>query len=118
MPARLSSIRARINLLIRQGVKIVAKGYWVSVYEEVMDQSKLDAYAKLAGPAAGKGGGKPLVRGGECVAKEGLPASRTVIIEFDSFEAAKATYDSPEYKEALATLSGGVRRNFRIVEGM
>ena len=64
----------------------MSKGYWVSVYEEIMNPDGLAAYAELAGRAVMKHGGKFLVRGGECVAKEGLPANRTVIIEYESFE--------------------------------
>jgi uncharacterized protein (DUF1330 family) len=44
--------------------------------------------------------------------------SRTVIIEFDSLEAAKATHDSPGYQAALAALDGGAVRDLRIVSGV
>ena len=43
---------------------------------------------------------------------------RTVLIEFDSVEAARAAHDSPAYQEALAALAGGVDREIRIVEGL
>ncbi|MDE2474007.1 MAG: DUF1330 domain-containing protein, partial [Alphaproteobacteria bacterium] len=44
---------------------------------------------------------------------------RTVIIEFPSVEAAKAAYDSPAYKQALAALGkDGVERDMRIVAGV
>ena len=41
---------------------------------------------------------------------------RTVLIEFDSVEAANAAYKSAGYAEALAALDGGVVREVRIIE--
>jgi uncharacterized protein (DUF1330 family) len=42
---------------------------------------------------------------------------RTVLIEFDSVEQAKATHDSPAYQEALRALGHGAERDMRIVPG-
>ncbi len=95
----------------------MAKGYWVSFYEKIIDENKLAAYAKLAGPAVQKAGGAFIVRGGETVAKEGMAANRTVIVEYPSLQAAKAAYDSADYQAALKKLEGGVIRHFRIIEG-
>ena len=39
-------------------------------------------------------------------------------VEFDSFEAAVAAYESDGYKTALEKLEGGVVRDFRILEGV
>lgn len=95
----------------------MAKGYWISLYEDIMDPDGLAAYAELAGPAVIKHGGKFLARGGECIAKEGLPANRNVLVEFESFAAAQAAYESPDYVKALEKLGDSVKRHFRIVEG-
>ena len=95
----------------------MAKGYWVSFYEKIIDENKLAAYAKLAGPAVQSAGGTFIVRGGETVAKEGMDANRTVIVEYASLDAAKAAYDSADYQAALKELDGGVLRHFRIIEG-
>ena len=43
---------------------------------------------------------------------------RTVVIEFDSVEQARAAHDSPAYQDALAVLAGGAERDIRIVEGV
>ncbi|MEV7802239.1 DUF1330 domain-containing protein [Microbispora sp. NPDC088329] len=94
------------------------KGYWVSVYRTISDPEKLAAYNKLAGPAVRAGGGRTLVRGGRVVAHDAGIAERTVLVEFDSFEQAVAAYESAAYQEALAALSDGVERDFRIVEGI
>ncbi|WP_427893247.1 DUF1330 domain-containing protein [Kribbella sp. GL6] len=93
------------------------KGYWVSVYRTISDPEKLEAYNKLAGPAVRAAGGRTLVRGGRVAAYDAGIAERTVLVEFDSFEQAVAARDSAAYQEALAALSDGVEREFRIVEG-
>jgi uncharacterized protein (DUF1330 family) len=41
-----------------------------------------------------------------------------VIIEFESFEKAIATYNSDAYKLALKALGSAAERDFRIVEGL
>lgn len=43
---------------------------------------------------------------------------RTVLIEFDSVEAAMAAHDSLAYTEALRVLGDGVDRDIRIVEAV
>ena len=43
---------------------------------------------------------------------------RTVIVEFDSLDAALALYDRPDYQEAVRVLDGGAERDMRIVEGV
>ena len=55
------------------------------------------------------------------IRKRRLPSvspERTVIIEFDSVEAAAAAYDSPAYQEALQALGDGAERDLRIVEAV
>ena len=39
------------------------KAYWVVTYREILDQEKLETYAKDAAPAIMEAGGKYLVRG-------------------------------------------------------
>ena len=96
----------------------MAKAYWISCYREVKDPAKLAAYAKLAGPAIEKGGGRFLARSPAAAAFEAGKKERTVIIEFDSVEQALATHDSAGYQEALAALADGVVRDMRIVPGV
>jgi uncharacterized protein (DUF1330 family) len=94
------------------------KAYWISFYREILDSNKLAAYAKLAGPAIEKGGGRFLARATPTqVYEEGQP-ERTVVIEFDSAAKAVETYGSQAYQEALAALKGGVLRDVRIVEAL
>ena len=92
--------------------------YWISNYREVTDQEKLGAYAALAGPALIAAGGRFLARGlPEKVYEAGLE-QRSVLIEFESVEAAVAAHDSAAYQEALAALDGGAVRDMRIVPGV
>lgn len=96
----------------------MAKAYWISAYRAVKDADKLAAYAKLAGPAIAAGGGRFLARGLPAKVYEFGLAERTVLIEFDSVEHAKAVHDSPDYRAALAALGDGAERDLRIVEGV
>ena len=41
----------------------MAKGYWITTYKSISDMSKVEAYAKLAGPAIEAQGGVYLARG-------------------------------------------------------
>ena len=43
---------------------------------------------------------------------------RTVVVEFESLDAAIACHDSAAYQEALAALGDGVTRDMRVVEGL
>lgn len=90
--------------------------YWISIYREIRDQAKLDAYAELAGPAIREAGGTFLARGMPAVAYEDGLVERTVLIGFESVDAAIAAHESPAYQEALAALGDGVVRDMRIVE--
>lgn len=96
----------------------MAKGYWISAYRSVSDADKLAAYAELAGPALEAAGGRFLARAAHAVAHESGRDQRTVIVEFDSVEAAVAAYESAPYQRALAALDGGAERDLRIVEGV
>ncbi|MDT0201673.1 DUF1330 domain-containing protein [Nocardioides sp. AE5] len=91
--------------------------YWISIYDEILDEEKMAAYAKLAGPALVEAGGTFLARSlPEAVYEDGI-RERIVLIEFESVEAARAAHDSPAYQAALEALDGGVRREIRIVPG-
>ncbi|MEU9016699.1 DUF1330 domain-containing protein [Actinomadura sp. NPDC048394] len=96
----------------------MAKGYWVSVYPAISDPERLTSYNKLARQAVQAGGGRTLSRGGRVVAHEAGIKERVVLVEFDSFEQAVATYESEAYQKALVALPDGFERDFRIVEGV
>ncbi len=97
----------------------MAKGYVVAFYKEVIDADRLAAYAPLASKAIAEAGGRILVRGGRVKALESGIEERSVVIEFDSFEAACTFYDGDAYQAALEALGeGAVVRELRAVEGV
>ena len=93
------------------------KGYWVCVYEKILNEKKLNEYAAKAKPAVEKYSGKFLTRGGKNRINEGNNSPRTVVVEFINYDKAIECYDSPEYQEAFNILKGYVNRQHQIVEG-
>ena len=92
--------------------------YWVSQYREISDETKMSAYAALGRPALEAAGGRFLARGLPEKLYEAGVSSLTVLIEFESVEAAQAAHDTPAYQEALAALGDGAVRDIRIVPGL
>jgi uncharacterized protein (DUF1330 family) len=95
------------------------KGYWVVSYRSVSDETALKKYGELAIPAVAAGGGRALIRTADAVEpREAGLKERVVVLEFDSFESALATYSSAAYQAALKVLGSAADRDFRIVEGV
>jgi len=95
------------------------KAYVISCYREIKDPERLQAYAKLAGPAIIAGGGTFLARGTAAKSMEQGVKERTVIIEFETLEKAMAVYETPAYQEAIRALGpDAVNRDMRVVEGV
>lgn len=95
------------------------KGYWMSLRNQIHDPDQMKVYADLAGPAIKAGGGRFLARGGKTKSLEGFEQTRVVLIEFPSFDAAVATYNSDAYQEALVPVrAGAVTRDVFAVEGV
>lgn len=96
----------------------MAKGYWIVLYRSVSNAAALADYAKLSGPAIQAGGGRFLARGAPARIFEAGLNQRTVVIEFDSVEAAISTYESPAYQAALKVLGNAADRDVRFVVGL
>lgn len=92
--------------------------YWISIYREITDEAKVAAYVELAGPALRAAGGTFVARGLPEQTYESGEMTRTIVIVFDSVDAARAAHDSPAYQEALAALDGGAVRDMRVVPGV
>ena len=92
--------------------------YWISIYREITDEAKVAAYVELAGPALRAAGGTFVARGLPEQTYESGEVTRTIVIVFDSVDAARAAHDSAAYQEALAALDGGAVRDMRIVPGV
>ena len=94
------------------------KGYWVVAYRTVGDEAMMSRYVALARAALGPLGAHSLVPPGSAVtAHEAGVKQTTVVVEFDSYEAALAAYETEDYRKALAALGPEVERDFRIAEG-
>ena len=94
------------------------KAYWITSYLEIYDMRKVEAYAKLAGPAVGSFGGQYLARGTAAAVYEAGLKERTVLSVFPSLDAAVSAYKSPAYGEALAARGDGANREIRIIEAV
>ena len=94
----------------------MAKGYWIA-HVDVTDAEKYKEYVRLNGIAFAKHGAKFLVRGGANEVRAGTLKKRHVIIEFESYAAAKACYDSPEYQAALKVRDTASVADLLIIEG-
>ena len=94
----------------------MAKGYWVARVDVSNDEGyKPYAAANLA--IFKKFGGRYVVRGGKFDAIEGQSRSRNVVIEFDSYDAAMACYNSPEYQANIKVRQPHSTADLIIIEG-
>ena len=94
------------------------KGYMIAEVE-VSNAEQYAEYAKRSPGVVEKYGGRFIARGGQAATLEGAAAAgRLVIIEFPSFERAKAYFESADY-QAIRKLRLGAA-NFRavLVEGL
>ncbi|MBU0641956.1 MAG: DUF1330 domain-containing protein [Alphaproteobacteria bacterium] len=88
---------------------------WIA-HVTVTDEEAYGKYAKLAGPAIAKHGGKFIARAARYVQLEGKDRPRNVVAKFDTLEAAVACYHSPDYQEALSHAKGASERELLVVE--
>jgi uncharacterized protein (DUF1330 family) len=93
------------------------KGYCI-VRADIHSPEAYAQYAKAASEAIKKHGGRPLARGGAYEAMEGQARARNVILEFDSFEAARAFYLSEDYQRAKTMRDYAATVEYVIVEGV
>ncbi|WP_317057679.1 DUF1330 domain-containing protein [Roseovarius rhodophyticola] len=79
----------------------MAKGYWVA-HVDVDDPQGYEAYKAANAAAFTEFEGRFLVRGGARELREGDARARTVVIEFPTYKAALACYNSKIYQDAKA----------------
>ena len=92
------------------------KGYWIG-HVTVENAAQYETYRVANAAAFAKFGARFLVRGGAQKVVEGTQRPRTVVIEFDSLEQARACYNSPEYQAAKAIREPAGISDLVIVEG-
>jgi uncharacterized protein (DUF1330 family) len=92
------------------------KGYIISR----VDITEPEAYARYrdaGSEAIRKHGGRILARGGRFEALEGPARARNVVIEFESYDAARAYYFSEDYQKAKTYREGAAAIEIVLVEG-
>ncbi len=86
---------------------------------DILDEAQYQIYKEHVAPNISDAGGKYLVRGGDAKLLEGeLPASRTVILEFPSRQAALAWNQSEEYAEIKKLREGAAQATIYVVDGL
>ena len=93
------------------------KGYWI-VHIEVRDPEIYQQYVKANGAAFAKYGARFLVRGGKHVVTRGKAPERNVVLEFESYDAARNYFHSEQYQAARALRAGAAEIEMVLVEGV
>jgi uncharacterized protein (DUF1330 family) len=98
---------------------VSGKGYLVAE-AKVGDADAYETYKALAQDAIARHGGRYLVRGGTVEVLEGkwTNVPRLVIVEFESVDAARRFYASPEYQSARAARQGVAEMNMLVIAGI
>ena len=91
--------------------------YWIA-HVTVTDPAAYAGYQALAPAAFAAHGARFLARSGTAEVLEGPALERHVVIEFPSLQAARACYDSAEYRAARAARAGACTAHVVIVEGL
>ncbi|OGV70771.1 MAG: D-fructose-6-phosphate amidotransferase [Lentisphaerae bacterium RIFOXYA12_FULL_48_11] len=86
---------------------------------DVKDPAGYEEYKKVGASTLGFYGGKPLARGGKTEVMEGnWQPKRVVMLEFESMDAAKKWWNSPEYAKAKKLRHAAAETNVVFLEGM
>ncbi|PWW00473.1 uncharacterized protein (DUF1330 family) [Hoeflea marina] len=94
----------------------MAKGYWIGRVD-VRDAEAYKGYMAAAAPAYAEHGAVFLVRGGRFEAADGQARARNVVIEFPSYEAALACFQSETYQNARKIRMAFSEGDLIIIEG-
>jgi uncharacterized protein (DUF1330 family) len=100
------------------GAQEAAKKAYIIGQIDVTNPQQYGEYAKQSPDIIAKHGGRFIARAGRTVTLEGPAArSRVVIIEYPSFDAAQAWFNSPEYQKIKKVREGAANAQFIAVEG-
>jgi uncharacterized protein (DUF1330 family) len=101
----------------QEGGFLMPKGYMIFT-EDIRDDAGIGVYAQQAVPTVLQAGGRILVVDDACELVEGSwHGKRTVVLEFDSVEAARNWYGSPEYQGVVGLRHAAADSNAVIVAG-
>ncbi len=96
---------------------MAAKGYWV-VGLDLEDPARYAAYQEFVRPFLAAAGARFVVRGGQQLVVEGRARTRTVVVEFASYDEAVRVYRSAEYQAGMQDRMAASVADFVIVEGL
>ncbi len=95
----------------------MAKGYFM-ITEDIKDQDGINAYSGKAVPTILQSGGKPIIVEDNAELLEGTwHGTRTIVVEFDSVDAARAWYNSDAYQAVIGERHAAADSNAVIVGG-
>ncbi|MEO0792915.1 MAG: DUF1330 domain-containing protein [Pseudomonadota bacterium] len=94
----------------------MAKGYWIAMID-IVNAEKYSEYTAKNGAVFAEYGAAFVVRGGQNEARAGHGFQRHVVLEFESYERAKACYDSAAYQAIVPIRDAGAKVTLAIVEG-
>lgn len=93
------------------------KGYLIATIR-VHDAEGYEQFRAASGSAIATYGGRVLVRNPHPERREGNLDGITIVIEFESLEAARRFYESPEYTAARALREKAAKTDLLLVEGV
>lgn len=93
------------------------KGYWLVLGTEVSDQGAQSEYGRLWQPIAEKYRARLNPLEVPPLLKEARDTHRVVVVEFPSYELARACYDDPAYQEAKRFALRASNRQLLILQG-
>lgn len=92
---------------------------YIVAHLEVTDAKTFERYREAVAPLVDRYGGRYRIRGGDTEVLEGeWSVSRLVVIEFQTRDAARLFYESPEYQQILPLRTTSSRGAVAIVEGV
>ena len=92
------------------------KGYWLVLGADVTDPEAQAAYGRLWTPIAARHGARVIRSPSVLEAKELRNTSRVLLIEFPDLATARACYDDPDYRAAIALAQRASTRDLVIFE--
>ncbi|MDH3413945.1 MAG: DUF1330 domain-containing protein [Gammaproteobacteria bacterium] len=96
----------------------MAKGY-VIFTESIRDQGRYDGYVQNAMKTIRQSGGRVIAVDDAPAVLEGQwHGSRTVVLEFDSVQAARDWYNSPEYQAVIGERQASAEANAVMLNGL
>lgn len=92
--------------------------YIVGIRDKLHDEDAYERYKEAAIPTLEGTGSNFLAAYGKFRVLEGRDTEGAFVLEFPTYEAAEAWFDSPEYREAMEHRAGAADYRLVLVEGV